>query len=51
MLVRFDPRVGARLFCIDHAELGLELAQLEWDLAHPRRQQTLFSPHTHQHEE
>lgn len=52
VLVPYAQSAGARLFCEDHAWSGLELAQLEWDLANPsRRQSTLFSPHTHQTEE
>lgn len=35
MLVPYARKSGAVLFCMDCADLGLELAQLEWDLAHP----------------
>ena len=29
-----------RVFCVDHANLGLDLAQFEWDAAHPPHRRT-----------
>ena len=29
-----------RVFCVDHANLGLDLAQFEWDAAHPLEERT-----------
>lgn len=35
ILVPYARKSGAVLVCIDCADIALELAQLEWDLAHP----------------